>query len=393
MRVLVVASVPPWPLTDGVSLVLHHQVRRLAHRHEITILAASRPPAAAAPDLLEIGLPANVDVQWFGAERAGPREYARRRWRSLRSGEPADAYRVEVAPLLAALDQQLASSRPDVVHLHGWGTAQLVHRLGPTPAVHAALDAWSIGFRTVFHRARWRRALEAGQYRKVVRYEARHYPACASVVVVAHADADAITRLAPTARVEVVANGVEPGPEPAAPAAAPVIGFHGVLTTIANRKAAWALLDEVLPRVRRQAPDARALVIGREPEPALLARRSSQVEITGEVPDVRAELARVAVYVAPMFQGSGIKNKVLEAMAAGLPVVATPQALDGIGEGPGVVAAATPDAIADAVVNLLGDAEARSCIGRAGRARVVEDFGWDANAGAIERLWIEATRR
>jgi len=94
--------------------------------------------------------------------------------------------------------------------------------------------------------------------------------------------------------------------------------------------------------------------------------------------------------VASMVSGSGIKNKVLEAMAAGRPVVATALALDGIGEGAGVVAADGPAALAAATAELLEDPDRAEAMGAAGRRRVVEAHGWDRSAAALEALWRAA---
>ena len=187
-----------------------------------------------------------------------------------------------------------------------------------------------------------------------------------------------------------VPNGVEVGPSPIVPPRAPVLGFHGAFEARANEDAALLLVDEVLPRVRRVVPDARVRLIGRDPGPVLRERASDAVEVTGWVDDVRAELDGVAVYVAPMVSGTGIKNKVLEAMAAGRPVVATPLALQGIGAGDGIVEAGDADAISRAVVDLLQAPDEAVALGRAGRARVASSFTWEASADAVAALWQEA---
>jgi glycosyltransferase involved in cell wall biosynthesis len=391
VRVLIVAAWPPWPLADGISLILHHHLRLLAPRHELTVLASGRPPGAPQPDAETLGLPPEITIEWYGPARSGPRDYARRRWASLRSGEPADVFRVEQQPLLGRMDEIInGPARPDVVHLHGWTTARLAHRTGGVPAVHHSIDAWSEVRGTQAPAGAVRRLLETGQQRKVVRHEARHLEASAAVAVVAEADADALRRNAPGARIVVVPNGVEPGPAPTPPTEEPVLGFHGALSTVANQDAANVLVREVLPRVRTELPDTRALVIGRDPPDDLRSDGAAGIEVTGEVTDVRAHLDRVAVYVAPMATGTGLKNKVLEAMAAGLPVVATSRAMNGIGAGAGVVVADTPEAMAAAVLGLLRDPARRAALGAAGRARVVEEFSWERSAGAIEQLWVDA---
>lgn len=389
MRVLVVAASPPWPLTDGASLVLHHYLRRLASRHEITVLAAARPPGAAEPRRAAVGLPDGVDVRWLGPGRAGVLEYARRRWGSVRTGEPADAFRVATPALLAAFRHELEARPPALVHLHGWGTAVLVPRVGDVPVVHMSIDAWSAGYGTQYAVPAWRRVLETGQRRKVAAHERRHYPACHAVVVVAPRDRDALRMAVPSARVEVVPIGVERTGPDLDPADQPVLGFHGALSTPANADAAVFLVREVLPRVQVRHPRARAIIVGRDPPQKLTRLAAPDVEVTGAVPDIPSAMAGVAVYVAPLVSGMGVKIKVLEAMSLGLPVVATPRALNGIGEGPWARIGTSADQMSEAISGLLADAEERRRLGRAGRERVAA-MTWDVTADAIDAIWTDA---
>lgn len=358
MRVVVVSAWPPEPLTDGARLVLHHHLRHLAPRHDVTLLTPS--------------------------PRTGPAAYLRRRVLGLAHREPADVYRVETPGLVAAFRDALRRARPDVVHLHGWGTAGLWRLAGGVPCVYTAIDCWSTGLREHQALPAWRRALEAPEPRLVRRHEARHYPRLAAVVVVTEREAEAVRAVAPGANVVVVTNGVELGPPPP-PADDPVLGFHGNLASVANADAARVLVDDVVPLVSREVAGARARVIGPHPPAGLGAAA------VGEVEDVRAALAGVAVYVAPLRRGSGIRNKVLEAMAAGRPVVATPNALEGIGAGPGVRVGTTAAELAAHAVALLRDRAARHREGAAARARV-EGRTWAAAADALERVWIEARR-
>jgi glycosyltransferase involved in cell wall biosynthesis len=393
VRVLVVAAWPPWPLNDGDRLILHHQLRVLGPRHDIVVVAGNRRPGEEPPAGL---IPTAVDFRWFGPRRAGPLEYARRRVRSLATGEPADLFRIMVPEFLTAVDEQLRT-QPDVVYLMGSGTALLAAtvRKAGLPVVHMPIDAWREAFGKHVLLPWWRRGIEGGQLRKVRRHEVRHLGACDAVVVVAERDAASLRDAVPGIRVRVVPNGVEAGPAPDLDAPrSPILGIHGTLTTLPNRTAAIALANDVLPRVQATMPEARARIIGRDPAPDVLAVHRSDVEVTGEVADVAAELAKVAVYVVPMTEGSGIKNKVLEAMAAGLPVVCTPRAIDGIGAGPGIVVAEDADGLAAAALTLLEDPDRRRSTGAAGRRRVCEDFTWERSAGAIEDAWrdVVATR-
>src|SRR4051794_18905097 len=104
MRVLVASAWPPWPLTDGAALVLHHHLRHLAGRHRVTLLAAARAPGEPLPEAEAVAIDGLAELRWFGPARRGSLEYARRRWAGLRSGEPADLFRVELPELLDAFD-------------------------------------------------------------------------------------------------------------------------------------------------------------------------------------------------------------------------------------------------------------------------------------------------
>ena len=391
MRVLVVTAVVPWNIS-GDSAVLHHHLKHLAGEHEITILGAGGPPGERTVIGDGDRLPAGVRMRWFGRSLPKLVDHGIRRVRSIAGGEPAQTFWVASRPMLRALDEEIARARPDVLHLFGWGTAQLWQRGHGVPALHVAIDSWGLGVRNRLL-APWRAFLERDQPARIAAHERRHYPKCGAVVVVSPPDAEAVRAAAPGARVEVVPLGVDPGPEPGPPASDPVIGFHGAYVTEANHDGALALGRDVFPLIKAREPNARLLLIGRDPGPEILALARDGVEVTGRVEDVRAWLDRIAVYVAPMVSGQGMKHKILEAMAAGLPVVTTPMGTDGIGEGPGIRVGRSSQELADAAVALLRSPEERLEAGRAARRRVIADFTWERSARTIESLWAELATR
>lgn len=393
MRVAVVSAWEPWRLTDGAAFVLAHQLELLAGRHEITVLAAGadavrQPPPPEAAEVLP-----GVNVQWYGTDRGPCSDFTSRWWWSMRTGEPAHVGYVERPALLAAYDAAVQNA--DVVHLHGWGTARLGARSGGVPAVHMAIDPWSVnlGNRRL---PIFRGLAETGQLRRVRSHEQRWYPDLATVVVVTEADAELVRAAAPAARVSVVANGVVAGPAPTPPpGGVPVIGFHGVFDSQANVDAARSLVTQILPQIRRQLPETRVLLVGRRPPRAVRELVGRGVELRGDVADIRSEVDRMTVHVDWMTSGAGIKNKVLEAMAAGRPVVTSPPGAAGIGPGAGVIVASDVMAAASEIVGLLNEPERAAALGAAGRERVTTEFSWAASAAALESVWrdaVEASR-
>ena len=154
------------------------------------------------------------------------------------------------------------------------------------------------------------------------------------------------------------------------PVREPVVGVIGTATWAPTAAAIRRLVDEVWPRVRRRAPDARLRIAGRGT--AALAVSDPSVEVCGEVASAAEFIGGLAVllYAAP--RGSGTKVKVLEALACGVPVVTSPPGAEGLGTTPGVVLADGADALAAACCELLDDATGRAERGRAARRYVEE---------------------
>ncbi|HVV75163.1 MAG TPA: glycosyltransferase family 4 protein [Mycobacteriales bacterium] len=389
MRVVVVSAWEPWRTSDGAAFVLDHQLRELAGRHQLTLLSAGAPEAESA---VPAGVPeryGSADVRWFGRSLPRALDYLGRMAWSARRQEPAHVRYVERPRLLAAYDGALATG-PDVVHLHGWGTARLAARATGVPAVHVAIDPWSANASN--RRVMGVRApLDGRQAERIEAHERRHYPAATRVVVVTAEDAALVRQASPDARVVVLPNGVEAGPEPV-PASAdpPVLGFHGVFDSRANVEAATELVRDIWPRVRAEVPATTVLLAGRRPNREVRRLVGNGVELRADVPDIRPVLSQMSVHVDWMRSGAGIKNKVLEAMAAGRPVVASERAAQGIGVG--VLVASDTQVAAARIVRLLRDPAALREAGAAARARVVDGFSWAANARAVEQLWEQVAR-
>jgi len=145
----------------------------------------------------------------------------------------------------------------------------------------------------------------------------------------------------------------------------------------------------VLPRIRREVPDAQLYIVGMDPNPAV--RRladGDRVMVTGRVEDVRPYFDSAAVAVAPLRVARGLQNKVLEAMAMRVPVVASPAAFEGISAtaGQDLLVAAEPEEFSRAVVSLLRDPAARERFAAAGRACVESNHNWSRLLERLEDL-------
>ena len=233
------------------------------------------------------------------------------------------------------------------------------------------------------------------------RVEARLYPLADACVAVTIEDAEAISRRwggADRSRIHVIPNGVEvthfaPWPVPEVPNRILITGnMHSPDTLVSLR---W-FLHSVLPRIRRRVAMSSVEIVGRDPLPSLRAVAAGVpgVELLGYVPDLRPHLARASVYVAPLLLGSGIKNRVLEALAMGKPVVATPLGIQGLEVKPGrdVLTATTADEFADSVGELLQDGARRIRLGQSARDVIAKRYSWVAVCDRVEDMLSDLRR-
>jgi len=178
------------------------------------------------------------------------------------------------------------------------------------------------------------------------------------------------------------------GPRPAAMAM-----FLGNLSVPHNIDGAVRLADEIWPLVRERVPDARLAIVGADPVPSVVALgRRPGIEVTGMVPDLAPLWRTASVLIAPLRFATGVQTKVLEAMAAGVPVVTTPIVADGIGarhESEMLVGQSAAD-LADRVVELLSGGGKSMDLATRARRFVSERYTWSSALARMERIAADA---
>ncbi len=172
--------------------------------------------------------------------------------------------------------------------------------------------------------------------------------------------------------------------------------FSGKMSYHANITAVFHLAKEVMPLVWAQRPDVRLVIAGSRPPSAvqkLAMDYPGQIEVTGYVPDLRLPLRRASVAVAPLHYGAGIQNKVLEAMACGTPVVASPlaiSALTHVQPGTDCLVADSPQTLAGEILRLLNDHALRERLSAAGRHYVESHHNWDSITMQLETIYLQS---
>lgn len=400
-RVLVVAPQVPWPASQGTALRNARLARALVE-------------AGAVVDLLAFGdgsfedRPGD-DRGLFGAVHvvARPARTGLRRLVDFAVGLPDLATRLRSRAFETAFESLVRSGEYDAIHLEGFEVAHVA--LGPD-ALRA--EAWGrapwsgSGRRTpviVFddHNAecelqrsaavvdwqvpsRWARAVYSSmQARRLRRREALYAAAADVCVCVSNEDAAVLRGIVPGLVPVVVPNGIDVASFAApSPSVTPVVLFAGKLDYRPNVDAVSWFVNEIFPAVRVRVPGVRVVLAGRDPSPAVRALASPDVEVTGYLSeaDMRAQLGAAWVSVVPVRMGSGTRFKVLEAMAAGVPVVSTSFGASGSGIVDGVHGRLADDAgaFAVAVIDLLLDGVSRQRLAAAASVLASARHDWGA---------------
>ncbi len=244
--------------------------------------------------------------------------------------------------------------------------------------------------------SRWpARLVWAREARTLLALERHAAARCEHTLLVSEPEAERFLSLAPESRDRIgwIENGVDlerfaPGEfsNPYAPGG-PVLVFTGTMDYRPNVEAVAWFARAVMPLLRAEGRALRFAIVGANPVPAVRALAATDILVTGRVADVRPYLAHAALALAPLRIGRGIQNKVLEAMAMGRPVVASPEAFQGVRARPGVelLVADGAEAFAARVGEVL--AGGYSDLGAAARAAMLRGYAWPQVLRGLDALF------
>lgn len=380
MRILVLAPAPPSDRHGGGALRMLHITRFLAERFAVDLVAPAIDGVLDAERLLK-GVCADLEfvppapVSWFRrVGHLGP--YVK---------DPA---------LQEAIHRRLTSRRYGAVQLE---KPAMIPYLPLDIRVPVVLDVWAFGLTGPLRALRQatgalRKARTLIQLCRYGLFDLLCWPATSCVLVVSEEDRIRCERSRRGRKAVVVPNGVDcaairprQDPEPAVP----LLLFTGDLGFEPNVDAACYLAMRVFPEIRRLRQDAELHLVGRNPDVRVRKLAGERITVIGDVPDMVPHLHAAAVYVAPHFTGAGTRTKVLEAMAAGLPIVTTTIGLEGIGALPGrdVIVADDADAMIAAISRLLDDSSERRRLGMAARRLVEAQYDWPRCLAPLDTVY------
>ena len=408
LNVAVLDEELPFPLTSGKRIRTYNLLARLAARHRVTVLCHKNPDRAEALDaddaVRALGI-RTVVVDRAVPPKSGAGFYARLAG-NLLSPLPYSVATHASPALAEAVRAHAAENAVDLWHCEWTPYAQV---LRDALAERLAGARWSVMAHNV-ESLIWRRYTEAAdnpvkrwyireQLRKFERFERWAYSSATAAVAVSREDAALMRSDFGATRVHVVENGVDVDffrPQRDVDRDPAQMLFMGSLDWRPNQDAAVQLLTEVLPRVRAKVPHATAVLVGRRPPDWLRAKVTATpgAELHADVPDVRPFLARCGFLVVPLRIGGGSRLKILEALAAGTPVVSTRVGAEGLELAPDrdLIVADTPEELVHATLAAIRRPEELADTAESGRERVLAHYSWDLLAERLDRVWNAVAR-
>jgi len=392
MKILWLGHFVPWPLRGGSLLRSYHLLAEAGRAGEVSFLGFRQsdlhPTQASLEDArTAIGAVCpRVRILPIPAER-GPLFRQRLVLQGLR-GKSYDEAWLSSDEMSRALVDEVATFRPDVIHVDTIGLAPYLSLVPQVPAIlnHHNIESQMMARRAERSSNTPVRFVFQWQARLLRALERRWAPAARRNLVVSELDEERLVATVNGAVVDVVPNGVDTdyfkSPRERSVIRPRSMVFVGALNWYPNRSAMQWFLAEIFPLIRDRHPDATITIVGSNPSAGSdeFVENISGVTFPGEVPDIRPFVSRSAVYVCPMLEGGGTRLKILDALAQGIPLVATRVAVEGIPAQNGHEALLADDArsFADAVCSLFDDPPAGERLAYAGRALVETAFDWKA---------------
>ena len=385
MKIIVVLPRFPYPLEKGDKLRAYHQLRTLSRTHELYLVTL----AEVLPTEEEL-----AQVRPFCKEiHVVKLSFLSKCWNiffAFFKGLPIQCgyfYKKEAQKVIQELVDRV---QPDRIYCQLIRTAEYVKHF-PVKKIIDYQDVLSKGMQRRYERGKWyEKPFFRWEYRRLVRYERRVFDFFDEKVIITEVDRELIPH-SENEHIHVIANGVDFDKYAcqSCPKKEYDLIFAGNMGYAPNIEAAEYLCREVLPLLLEERPGLTVAICGANPSPRVLALRSRNVTVTGWVDDMSEWYAKSRIFIAPMHLGTGLQNKLLEAMAMRLPCITSPLAgrpLKGVESGKEILVCNTTTGYVEMVLQLLENEESYQEIAENGYQFVKRNYNWETINHRLEEI-------
>lgn len=383
MKILFLTHRVPFPPDRGDRIRSYNIIKFLAQHHAISLMAVSHEPVRRKSYEVLQQYCDSVEIVKINSKV-----------NTLRSGlhlftkDPLTLPAFYSRRFRNAVQVKLQKKEFDLIYIYSSSMAQYVLDAGP---ILKLMDFIDVDSQKWFdYAARARQPMKAVYYREGIRlrsFEKKVAALCDQNLFTSESELKIFREFAPDARAMTLPNGVDLTREPTRAYRPNKLVFVGSMDYFPNVDAMLYFTGEILPLIRKEVPDVELFIVGRNPSSQVKAlERLKNVTVTGDVDEVGSYLQDAAASVIPLRIARGIQNKILEAMAHGVPVITTDAALNGIMAKPGrdLLTADDTHDFAQKVVAVLKDRCMRNHLATDALRLVQQDYRWETRLQKLE---------
>lgn len=385
MKILVLLSRVPWPLEKGDKLRAFHHIKEMSRQHEVILCCLS--DKKTHPQAKKVLSQYCSQVHIFRLNKIA---IFFRLVRALFSSKPFQVHYFYKKSVQKQIDKIVEQEMPAHIYVQLIRTAEYAKKYPFIPNTFDYMDAFSRGVeRRIKYSIPGLRRLFIAESNRLKHYEASVFKFFQNKIIISEQDRDLIPHPDKN-EIEIIPNGVDLDfYQPTSDDPKYTIGFTGNMAYPPNVRAALFLACEVLPLIQKKLPHASLLISGTNPIPKIKSLHNGEdIFVTGWVKDIRDSYTLADIFVAPMQIGTGLQNKLLEAMAMKKPCVTSELANRALGakDGKEVIIGSSAQDYANIVVDLTKNKDEKRQLAKNGYQFVQQNFSWNKNCKKLLQI-------
>jgi len=385
MRLFVLLSRVPYPLEKGDKLRAFHQVVQLSKKNEVVLCALNPDRKLNKPDAFSALQPYCRSINFIDIPLAG------RLWNiflAFFKGLPLQVGYFYSCKAARKINKLIEAYKPDHIYCQLLRTAEYVKH----STIHKTIDyqdVFSYGVKRRMEKAPfYTKPVFKLEYKRLRKYESAIFDLFDHKTIISIPDRDLMPHPERN-KIHVIPNGVDHD------FFAPVdtektvdLVFTGNMAYPPNVDAAEFLVNEIMPLVWKEMPGAKVMIAGATPDKRVTSLKSNKVTVTGWLDDIRDSYAGAKVFIAPMQIGTGLQNKLLEAMSMKVPSITTPLANDALQavDGESILIGKDAPTLAKKILDLLKDEVLYLKIAENGFAFVKQHYSWEEATDKLHNI-------
>lgn len=385
MRLFVLLSRVPYPLEKGDKLRAFYQIKELSKNNEI-ILCALNPlrkldKQKAFRELQPYCRSINfIDLPWYGIIWNMKKAFLK--------GIPIQSGYFYSCRAKRKIKKLVEEYKPDHIYCQLVRTAEYFIK-SDIPKTIDYQDVFSYGLKRRYNKTNWLfKPFFKMEYKRLLKYENKVFESFDNKTIISYPDQKLIDH-PEREKIHIIPNGVDHDFfSPMERKKEYDLVFAGNMAYPPNVDAANFLVKEIMPIVWKEKPDSKVLLAGASPDRRVLALKSEKVVVSGWMDDIREAYASARVFIAPMRIGTGLQNKLLEAMSMKIPSITTKLANDALKakDGEEVLIGNDANALAQNILKLLRDSEFYTKLAINGFQFVNTEYSWEESTAKLEKI-------